>query len=298
MFRLPIDTRTTPHLGLAYLGAVSEQRGDTVRVFDADVEDQPLADFLHEFQPHMVGITANTPQVKQAWRTAKAIKKELDVPIVFGGPHVSVASEDLDFESLRQPLRGHGGARRGRRPLGRDLRTWWKLPARQPFTAAALMDPDLDLFNDVLGVSYKTSDGQIHRNMDAPRRSPTWIACPGRPTTCSRWTATPTCSRRPMHVDGSRSFQHHDQPRLSLPLHLLLAEHHADQVARPHAGERASTSGGIWCEDLGAQEIGVLDDSANIRKQRLHQLADLLIAKKLNHVPWIFVNGIRANLAD
>ncbi len=27
-FRLPIDTRTTPHLGLAYLAAMSEQRGD------------------------------------------------------------------------------------------------------------------------------------------------------------------------------------------------------------------------------------------------------------------------------
>ncbi len=51
-------------------------------------------------------------------------------------------------------------------------------------------------------------------------------------------------------------------------------------------------------KDLGALEIGVLDDSANIRKQRLVQLADGLIAEKLNHVPWIFVNGIRANLAD
>ena len=42
----------------------------------------------------------------------------------------------------------------------------------------------------------------------------------------------------------------------------------------------------------------MLDDSANIRKNRLHQLADLLIAEQLNHIPWIFVNGIRANLAD
>ena len=51
--------------------------------------------------------------------------------------------------------------------------------------------------------------------------------------------------------------------------------------------------------DLGALEIGVLDDSANIRKQRgCTSCADLLIDNKLNHVPWIFVNGIRANLAD
>src|SRR5512139_3850653 len=103
MFRLPIDTRTTPHLGLAYLAAVSERRGDEVRVYDADVEDQPLAEFLAEFRPHLAGITANTPQVKQAWRTAAAIKQEMDIPIVLGGPHPSVVAEDLDFESLRQP---------------------------------------------------------------------------------------------------------------------------------------------------------------------------------------------------
>ncbi len=65
-FRLPIDTRTTPHLGLAYLAAVSERRGDEVLVFDADVEDGGIADAVRRFEPHLVGITANTPQVKQA----------------------------------------------------------------------------------------------------------------------------------------------------------------------------------------------------------------------------------------
>ena len=102
-FRLPIDTRTSPHLGLAYMGAISQARGDEVRVYDADVEDQPLGEFVAEFRPDVVGITANTPQVKQAWRTAEAIKAVADVPVILGGPHVSVESEDLDFESAQQP---------------------------------------------------------------------------------------------------------------------------------------------------------------------------------------------------
>ena len=51
-------------------------------------------------------------------------------------------------------------------------------------------------------------------------------------------------------------------------------------------------------EDFGAQEIGILDDSANIRVKRLEELAHLLIENNLNHVSWIFVNGIRANLAS
>ena len=67
-FHLPIDTRTTPHLGLAYLAAVSEQRGDEVLVFDADVEDEPITEVVRRFNPDLVGITANTPQVKSAWK--------------------------------------------------------------------------------------------------------------------------------------------------------------------------------------------------------------------------------------
>ena len=65
-FHLPIDTRTTPHLGLAYLAAVSEQRGDEVIVYDADVEDEPITAVIKRFDPQIVGITANTPQVKSA----------------------------------------------------------------------------------------------------------------------------------------------------------------------------------------------------------------------------------------
>ena len=62
-FRLPIDTRTTPHLGLAYLAAVSERRGDDVLLFDADVENESIDEAVRRLQPDIVGITANTPQV-------------------------------------------------------------------------------------------------------------------------------------------------------------------------------------------------------------------------------------------
>ena len=93
-FRLPIDTRTTAHLGLAYLAAVSERRGDEVVIFDADIEDEPVAEFVRRFRPDLVGITANTPQVKQAWRTARMIKEVYDCPILLVVPHVSVIPEE------------------------------------------------------------------------------------------------------------------------------------------------------------------------------------------------------------
>ena len=296
-FRLPIDTRTTPHMGLAYLGAVSERRGDDVRIYDADIEDQPLAEFLQDFRPHIVGITANTPQVKQAWRTAAAIKQELDIPIVLGGPHVSVVSEELDFESLRQPpvdlvVRGEGEG------------PWIEICNRveaylrdQPeFSVGALMDSGRDLFGDVLGASYKTNDGQLHRNADAP----VIADLDGLPWPAyhlfrmDRYTNLQPATDA---VDGSRSFS--ILTSRGCPYRCTFCSQSIMPIKwRARSPENVIEEWRHLVQDLGALEIGVLDDSANIRKNRLHVLADALIENRLNHVPWIFVNGIRANLAD
>lgn len=299
-FRLPIDTRTTPHLGLAYLAAVSERRGDEVRIYDADIEEQPLADALHEFQPHLIGITANTPQVKQAWRTAAAIKKEMDIPIVLGGPHPSVVSEDLDFESLRQPavdlvVRGEGEG-----PWTEISNLVEAFMRDQGFRsedfARRLMDPTRDLFREVKSVSYKTNDGQLHRNPDGPviadLDSLPWPAY--HLFKMNRYTNLQPATDA---VSGERSFS--ILTSRGCPYRCTFCSQSIMPIKwRARSPENVIEEWRHLVRDLGALEIGVLDDSANIRKNRLHQLADLLIAERLNHVPWIFVNGIRANLAD
>lgn len=300
MFRLPIDTRTTPHLGLAYLGAVSERRGDEVRVYDGDVEEQPLAAFLHEFRPHIVGITANTPQVKQAWRTAEAIKREMDIPVVLGGPHVSVALEELDYESLRQPpvdmvVRGEGED------------PWIEIcdqvdsflrdqPVDTGTFGRAMMGPGQDLFGDIEGLSYKTSDGQLHRNPDAQvitdLDSLPWPAY--HLFKMDRYTNLQPATDA---IDGSRSFS--IMTSRGCPYRCTFCSQSIMPIKwRARSPENVIEEWRHLVRELGALEVGVLDDSANIRKARLHQLADMLIAERLNHVPWIFVNGIRANLAD
>ena len=99
-FQLPIETRTTPQLGIAYLAALSERNGEQVRVYDQDIEDVALEDVVRQYQPDVVGITSNTPQVKQGWLAARQVKSvSPETVVVQGGPHVSA----LPKKRLRVP---------------------------------------------------------------------------------------------------------------------------------------------------------------------------------------------------
>jgi len=292
-FRLPIDTRTTAHLGLAYLAAVSERRGDEVVIFDADVEKQSVSDFVQEFRPDIVGITANTPQVKQAWRTAKAIKEVYDCPVVLGGPHVSVLPE----ESVEKPyvdivVRGEGED--AWIDICNRLETY--LADQPEYHTDAFMHPENEIFDDCEGLTYMTSDGQIHNN---PDRSPIadLDSLPWPAYHYFKMENYTNLQPATDHVDGARSFS--IMTSRGCPYRCTFCSQSIMPIKwRSRSPESVIAEWRHLVDDLGAEEIGILDDSANIRVKRLEELGRLLIENELNHVPWIFVNGIRANLAS
>ncbi|MBM3130633.1 MAG: radical SAM protein [Chloroflexi bacterium] len=292
-FQLPIDTRTTPHLGIAYLAAVSERRGDEVRVFDLDVEDVRLTDFVREYQPEIVGITSNTPQVKQGWLAAREIKSVLDALIVQGGPHVSALPEESAARAeIDIVARGEGEE------------TWIELCAllervksgNPKFTTRDLFDPASKILQGVLGITHQTLDGKI---LHSPERPPIedldTLPFPAyKYFKMARYTSLqPAIDAIEMGKSYSIMTSRGCPYRCTFCSQSVMAEKWRARSAANVVQE--------WrhlIEDLGAQEIGVLDDSANINRARVHELCDLLIAEKLNRVPWIPINGIRANLAD
>ncbi len=292
-FQLPIDTRTTPHLGIAYLAAMSERRGDEVRVFDMDVEDVRLTDFVREYQPDIVGITSNTPQVKQGWYAAREIKSVLDVPIVQGGPHVSALPE----ESASRPeidvvVRGEGDE------TWIDLcTTIERVKAGNPkFKTRDLLDPANKSLDNVLGVTYQTLDGKVrHTHERSAIADLDALPFPAyKYFKMERYTSLQPAIDA---IDKGKSFSMMTSRgcpyRCTFCSQSVMAE-----KWRARSPQNVVAEWGHLVEDWGAQEIGILDDSANIDRKRVRDLSELLIKGGLTKTPWIMINGIRANLAD
>jgi len=82
-----------PPLGLLSIAAVLEKAGHQVKILDLNVTPEEFKD-VNWGEYGMVGLTATTPLIKEAWATASLIKKLTKAPVVFGGPHPSALPEE------------------------------------------------------------------------------------------------------------------------------------------------------------------------------------------------------------
>lgn len=87
-----------PPLNLAYLAAIAEDLGHQVRIIDAEVESMPCSEMVNsavDFKPDLIGMTATTPFFHFVEEAAHRLKKSLpEVPILLGGPHITVLKEE------------------------------------------------------------------------------------------------------------------------------------------------------------------------------------------------------------
>lgn len=92
---------TGPPLGLGYLASALEKNGHEVRLIDSLAMGYDLADVkraVQKFDPELVGITATTPAIYDAYSIARVVKEvNPDCRTVLGGPHVTfMARETLE----------------------------------------------------------------------------------------------------------------------------------------------------------------------------------------------------------
>lgn len=277
--QLPIDTRSSPPLGVAYLAAVSEKRGDEVLVYDGNVERRDLAEVVRGYRPDIVGISANTIQIKSAWRDAALVRELSQAAVVLGGPHPSILpAESLSQEGIDFVVRGEGEA------------TWAELCAalegkpRQDWPAAA---------SGIAGLSYNSGEGPRHNPNRAPIADLDALPFPAyHHYDMSRYTnLQPT-------IDAQRTPSYPILTSRGCPYNCSYCSQIGPHRWRARSPESVVSEWRWLVRDLGAKEIGVLDDSFNMKRERVMRICDLIIKEGLNHVPWIMINGMRANLVD
>ena len=86
-----------PPLGVLYVSSVLENIGVEVRILDSDADrlnDKKVLLYIKAFRPNIIGMTATTPVVKEAFRLSAVIKKHFDIPIVLGGIHPTMNPEE------------------------------------------------------------------------------------------------------------------------------------------------------------------------------------------------------------
>ncbi len=298
--KLPIETRISPPLGLAYLAAVAEQRGDQVRIHDGDVEDSTLEAVVREFAPDVVGITANTTQITAAWRDAELVKTLSNAPVVLGGPHPTTLPE----ESAAKPyvdvvVRGEGEA------IWLELLAHWEsemhsLGAGKPGSGdTATPNPhstSVRIPSSIAGITYQSADGKI---VSTPHRPP----IPAEELNGMLFPAW-HLFRLERYTNLQPTVDQVDGPSLPIltsrgcPYRCSYCSQIGPRRWRARSVESVVSEWRWLVQEQGVAEIGVLDDSFNIDRQRVLDICQRLVDESLNHVPWIMINGIRANLAD
>ncbi len=135
-------------LGLAYIAAYLEEKGQEVEIIDLMLSPNPVKDLnnkIKRFQPELFGLTAFTVEICNAHKIAELIKKSSTNPIVIGGLHASALPIETlnEFQSFDISVFGEG-----------------EIPMLNIISS---LESDADL-SSIKGVCYREKSGQIKKN--------------------------------------------------------------------------------------------------------------------------------------
>lgn len=284
------NSRKHIHMGLGYLAGALLAHGYEVDIWDAAVEEdiETLNQRLARDPYQVVGISAPTPLIVNAWEAAATAKSHGAVTIL-GGPHLTL----MPHESMQKPqvdLVVRGEAEQTIVEIMHALERESGTPTPH------LFDPDAG-WGDILGLSWRDLEGKIHHNPDRPLSGDVdAIPFPAhhlfkieRYTNLNPLTDGLEPEARAYTIVTSRGCPY-KCTYCSKPI--------TGDTWRGRSVENVIAEWRWLVEDLGATEIGVTDDIWNLDRDRAKDLCRALIDNKLNHVPWITIHGMKVNNTD
>jgi len=143
---------SAPPLGLAYIGAVLEKNGYEVKILDASAPyvEYSLDDVVSEvikYSPDVIGVTITITFAKYSYLLMKKLSKQLSVPIVAGGPHLTLLPHEALDNGADIVVKGEGE------------RTFLEI--------MEYINNGKEL-KDILGISFKDKDGRFIDNPSRP----------------------------------------------------------------------------------------------------------------------------------
>ncbi|MCX5657370.1 MAG: radical SAM protein, partial [Candidatus Omnitrophica bacterium] len=261
-------------LGIAYLAGILVKQGHWVRVIDANAEELNTADVSEHIKlckVDMVCITSVTAQIYSGWDIAQAVKKENPaITVVIGGVHPSaMVEESLGKEFIDFVVRGEGEVtltelidclehKGGIEKV--DGISYKKGNCFQNNPKRSLID-NLDALpfpaRDLFPFPYKYSSPFKLKKLHATLI--TSRGCPGGCIFCNK------------NIFGS--------------------------VFRMRSAENVIMEIEYLAKEYGIKEFHMADDCFSWDRNRVEQICELLIRKKLN-VAWACSNGIRVDSVD
>lgn len=149
----PQKDKNFPSLGIAYLTSILNKNGHEAFLHDgADSSIKEMIKYAEKISPEIVGITMNTTNRFEALELAKIIKNKFKVPIILGGPHPTLATDQLlkNYDFIDFIIRNEG--------------EYSTLELINALEKSRGKEPD---FSKILGLSYR-KDNKIIHNPRAP----------------------------------------------------------------------------------------------------------------------------------
>lgn len=264
-----------PPLGILYIAGVMEKAGVDVKVLDIDadkIDSRGLVGFISNFEPALIGITATTPTIKEAFELSDLIKSRFQIPIILGGIHPTMNADSCaKHPSIDFVVKGEGedvieefieefGKRN--RDFSKIKGLLWKN------NGTVIFNGDRELINDLDNLPFPARhllrNPSAYRPPDAEHLPVASImttrGCPGRCTYC--------CTQNIFR----------DKYRMR-SIDNVLQE--IDDIIN----------------NFKVREIHIADDAFNVNKERTIKLCEAIRNKKYS-VNFEFLNGLRADAVD
>ncbi len=247
-----------PPLGLLYIAAYAQKHTDwDIEILDTQVEElsyEKLEKRVEESNPDLVGIQTMTFTLLDVLKTARLVKKlDKDMPIVLGGSHVHIYPEEtINLPEVDYLVLGEG-----------------------EITFAEFLNNfgDMRKLKEVKGLVFQDNGETIYNEARELIQELDTLPFPARHLTPYKKYSSLLAKRSPITTMFTSR---------GCPYHCLFCE-------RPHLGHKFRARSAVSvvdemeeCIGMGINEFLVYDDTFTIKRQRVIDVCDEIIRRKLD----------------